>query len=97
MKQFSIVKVGYTSGIYGCSGEYFNCIFTDKKGLQNFTFSGMYGADERVQAEMREKGYKQVWLKSDYGKMKTSGQDKMLPIFMGEYQAIEYIKNGFKE
>lgn len=98
MKQYAVIKVGYTAGVYGCSGEYFNCIFFDENGLQNFCFSGMYGADGRVKEEMNNKGYEQKYLISDFGKMTTRGNDRIAKgRFMSEHKAVEYIKNGFKK
>jgi len=70
-KQFTILKVGYTHGIYGCSGEYFNCIYTTKNGLSSFPFNGMYGAEERVAGTLRSRGFEEKYTPTDYGKMKA--------------------------
>ena len=89
-KQFTILKVGYTAGIYGCSGEYFTCIYTGNAGMGSFSFSGMYGADERVSGEMKARGYKNIYCQSDYGKMKS--RDIPRNRFMGEGEAVEFAK-----
>lgn len=92
MKQFTIIKVGYTAGVYGNTGEYFNCIFFDKKGMDNFFFMGQYGAEDRISAQMQKLGYEYNHSGSRYGKL-TRDDTK---IFMSEYTALEYIKQGFK-
>ena len=71
MKDFTIIKIGYTAGIYGCSNEYFTVIIHDADGENHysFTFYGMYGAEERVARVLREKGYKEFYTVSIYGRM----------------------------
>lgn len=69
MKYFGITKTGYTAGVYGCSGEYFTCIYTTDKGLKSFKFNGMYGAEERVSKMMKDRGFQDSYIQSDYGKM----------------------------
>lgn len=90
MKQFITLKVGYTVGIYGCSGEYFNTIIIDKDKISQITYRGMYGADERINRALNEKGYKQVYLNTDYGKMTKKD---ISPIFVSENEALETINN----
>jgi hypothetical protein len=91
MKLFTTIKIGYSKGIYGCSGEYFITVFTYKKGLRSFKFKGLYGAEERVNAVMQKKGYKDFYNGVAYGKL--SGEDKNF--FWTENQAIDFINNGF--
>ena len=84
-KQFTILKVGYTAGIYGCSGEYFNLILPDK----NIYFSGMYGADDRVCRMFKDAGWIEHYISSNFGRMtlkETRGR------FLSESQAIDEIK-----
>jgi len=47
MKKFINLKVGYTSGIYGCSGEYFTLIVINGEDIQGFNYEGMYGVEGR--------------------------------------------------
>lgn len=89
MKQFTILKVGYTKGIYGCSGEYFTCIYNNSKGLNSFNFYGMYGAEERISRAMKDKGYEEKYTPTDYGQMK---QREVLKLFKSEYQMLEELK-----
>ena len=94
MKQFTTIKIGYTSGIYGCSNEYFNTIIVNEKGISNFCHYGMHGSEDRVNTALKEAGYEEKYCPSDYGKMTTSGSSKIMKnLFMDEYRAIEYIKN----
>lgn len=69
MKFATIIKTGYTVGIYGNSGEYFTCIFTSNKRLMGFKFHGQYGVEERVSQWMQDKGYTMHYTQADYGKM----------------------------
>ena len=93
MKQFTNIKIGYTSGIYGCSNELFVCIYFNKKGMGSFCFKGMYGAEERVSRLMQDKGYKEVYTPSDYGKMRRKEADRA--IFL--YDKSDLLKKRIKE
>ena len=93
-KWYTIIKIGYTKGIYGCSGEYFTLIYTDKKeGLKSQSFYGMYGAEERVSAIMKEKGYNEKYTQSFYGKMVRSDLTKNC---ISEHDIIKYTVNLLK-
>ena len=89
-KQFTIIKVGYTKGTFGCSNEYFTCIYTDKEGLNAIHFKGLYGTDDRVSRHMEKQGYKINYVQSHYGKMIVKENERF---FMGELETIEHIKN----
>ena len=94
MKQFTTIKIGYSVGVYGCSGEYFTTIYMNGGKHGSFSFEGMYGADSRINREMEAKGYKQFYTPSFYGKMTKADRTKYI---QPEYSAIEYIKGGFKK
>jgi len=94
MKQFTTIKIGYSVGVYGCTGEYFTTIYRNGGKTGSFSFGGMYGAKERINREMEKKGYKIYYVPSFYGKMTRKDRTKYI---MSEYSAIKYIKNGFKE
>jgi hypothetical protein len=72
MKTCTIVKIGYTAGIYGCSDEYFSCFYTKKGEIKSFIFSGMYGVEDRVSHAMQAKGYKVTYCVQMYGKLTRS-------------------------
>jgi hypothetical protein len=91
MKLFTTIKVGYSSGVFGCTGEYFITVFTHKKGLSSFKFKGLYGAEDRVNAVMKQKGYKDFYNGVSYGKL--TGDDKKF--YWSETQAIKFINSGF--
>lgn len=67
-KTFSIIKIGYTTGIYGCSGEYFALILPKDV----YYFEGMYGTDERVARHLKDNGYMDRYIQSVYGKLTRS-------------------------
>ena len=95
MKQYTTIKTGYTAGVYGCSGEYFTTIYTNGSKHGSFRFEGMYGTEERINRVMEDKGYKGFYSGASYGRMTRSDIPKQA--YMGEYEAIEYIKNGFHD
>ncbi len=94
MKQFTTLKVGYTSGIYGCSNEFFTTIYIDTENIDDkrifkfFSFYGMYGAEERVARALKDKGYEEQYIPTDYGKMKTR---EVWKGFISEQQAIKLV------
>ena len=84
-KTFSIMKVGYTAGVYGCSGEYFTLILPNDQ----INFSGMYGAEERICRTLKDAGWVEHYISSSFGRMtlkETRGR------FLSETQAIEKVK-----
>ncbi len=95
MKLFTTIKIGYSAGVYGCSGEYFTTIYTNGSHAESFHFSGMYGAEERVNSTMRDKGYKECYTPSFFGRVTRS--DIPSKAFMSEQTAIKYIKRGFRK
>lgn len=93
-KYFGIIKTGYSAGIYGCSNEYFVCIYTDKDRLNSFAFKGMYGVENRIEEAMKNKGYIYSYIPTQFGQIK--GSDKNWCGFLYENKAIEYINKNFK-
>lgn len=94
MKQFTMPKVGYTSGAYGCTGEYFTLILINGKQTRNFTFHGLYGAEERVRSALIGKGWRFFHTSSPFGKLVRSDVNR--PYILNEYEMVELIKNNFK-
>ena len=92
MKTFTTLKVGYTVGIYGCSNEYFNTIIINGAKVFNILHKGMYGSDDRINRLLKDKGFNEVYLCNDFGKMTAKEVNKM---FKTEYEAIEMINNNF--
>lgn len=87
-KIFTNSKVGYSCGIYGCSGEYFKIeIFEDEK-VHSYFYTGMYGTEDRVANVLKDAGFREIYTGSRYGQLK--GDDKKN--FNGEQQVIELIK-----
>lgn len=74
MKHFIIIKTGYSSGVYGCTAEYFTLIIYDPSHswvLVPYYFYGMYGAEHRVAEYLHQaglKGYSGSY-SADYGKV----------------------------
>jgi hypothetical protein len=86
MNYFGIIKVGYTAGIYGNSGEQFVAIYTSKDGLKSYSFEGQYGAESRVAEIFKKAGFKESYISSGgFGKMLR----KDAKFFKSEYTAIQ--------
>jgi hypothetical protein len=83
---FTCVKVGYTAGMYGCSGEYFLLITSAGNSI---SFSGMYGVEDRVASVLKDRGYKEIYTPSDFGRMTLKDVRKR---FKSEYEAVEIVK-----
>ena len=92
MKQYTTIKVGYSVGVYGCSGEYFVTLYSDKKGNHSIHHEGLYGSEERINAVLETAGYKKYYTPSRFGKL--TGEDKKG--FLSEYSAVNELKKIFK-
>jgi len=108
-KTFTIIKTWYSAGVYGCSNEFFTCIYTfiekvqgndyngwkdfERLNFNNFNFKGMYWAEERIREAMKSKGYFYTYTWGNFWKLPASEAKHS----KGEYEAINYIKNNFKE
>lgn len=92
MKTFITLKVGYTCGIYGCSNEFFNTIYVEGETIHSVQYYGMYGAEERINATLKEKGFTQFYVPSDFGKMTR----KDAKGFVSEAQAIKQIETALE-
>ena len=57
MKKYTTIKTGYSSGVYGCSGEYFTTIVINGDKTDFFHHKGLYGSEERVNQALKDKGY----------------------------------------
>ena len=92
MKTYTIIKVGYSSGVYGCSGEYFQAIIIKDDEMLGICFVGMYGVESRISGALKKKGYIEKYIKSGgYGKI--TGEMKKYAI--SENEAIEEIEKKF--
>lgn len=70
MKKFTYNKIGYTSGVYGCSNEYFLFTIITSKNINQIVVSGMYGVEDRIKSELEKLGFEMKWcISSPYGKM----------------------------
>jgi hypothetical protein len=94
MKYFTIQKIGYTAGIYGCSGEYFSLIITDgatkDKYIRQYFFSGMYGPEERIAGILKQAGYEDKHIQSIYGKL--TRKDIPSKLVFSEYELAHILK-----
>jgi len=98
MKYFTIQKIGYTAGIYGCSGEYFSLVITNTeadtdKWITQHIFYGMYGAEQRIAGIMKEAGYIDKYIHSIYGKL--TKKDIPQKLVESEYTLARILKEGY--
>jgi len=92
MKLFINQKIGYTVGVYGCSGEQFQLIVIDtsyETPAECVIYNGLYGHEHRISEAMKKKGFTQLYigLGNMYGKLKK--QD--VKPAMNETEVLEYI------
>ena len=95
MKNFTMRKIGYTAGVYGCTGEYFAVQVNEGEGVKSFVFHGLYGADYRVAGELKAQGYAEKYVPSVYGKLTRNDIPKKA--VYDEHSAIELLKGEFKD
>lgn len=90
-KWFTIIKVGYTVGIYGCSGEYFTVIVnpSSNKWVEGVDFYGMYGSEDRVAHVLKDAGYEEKYSRSNFGRMTLKD---VRGRFLSETEAITKLK-----
>lgn len=86
MKVFTIIKTGYTSGITGCTGEYFTLIAINGKSHSTIKFNGLYGAEDRLRKEFEKYGYYFFYTNGEYGKLNS--REIHRPTNYSEYQLI---------
>jgi len=70
MKTFSIVKIGYTAGIYGCSGEYFKLYITNGDKYKSYIFEGIYTNGQYIEPFLKELGYSEQYQSQPYSQLK---------------------------
>ena len=99
MKYATIIKTGYSAGIYGNSGEYFTCIFTGKNGMSYFKFESQYGGEQRIAHLLEERGYKVDYSAGNYGKIAKKDIHKVGTYneYVVEKNIDELLKHGYIE
>lgn len=90
LMNFINTKIGYSSGTYGCTGEYF--LLHAYRGDElsehlSIRYVGMYGVEERVAEPLKKAGFGEVWVGTSLGKL--TGQDKRG--FVSEAEAIKKV------
>ena len=91
MKIFITMKVGYSwSKMYGKTNEYFTTIIINENVITSISYKGMYGAEERVGRALKDKGYDEKYIPSDYGLMKSREAWKG---FIYESEAVKEAEN----
>ena len=93
MKAYTNIKVGYSAGVYGCTGEYFSLLIIHSNGeYDTVHYHGLYGSEYRVVEPLKAKGYKPLYLQSNYGRL--TGEDKKP--FIHETTALNKVKEFMK-
>lgn len=85
-------KFGYTAGVYGCTGEYFNLFMFDGDDTKQYWFQGMYGADDRVRHALEAKGWRYVYSNIPYGQLKRKDLNRHI---VNEYEMLDIIAKDF--
>ncbi len=91
MKTFINTKIGYSAGVYGCSGEYFKLVTCGDKPLI-LHYKGMYGVEDRVANVLKDAGFNEIYVGNRYGQLK--GEERKG--FLSEMEAIKEVGNWLK-
>ena len=86
---FTTIKIGYSTGVYGCTGEYFVTIIIKDGEMFQVHHNGLYGSAERINMMLKDAGYTEKYIRSFFGKM-TRDDYRGIP---SEYDAIEEVKS----
>jgi hypothetical protein len=98
MKRYTTLKVGYTAGVYGCSGEYFTTIILkDDEKPHIMNHYGMYGSESRVTEPLKQAGYIEFYTPSDFGKMTMKDIRSRKNFWSSEYAAIDEIQKALAD
>lgn len=89
MKQFTTLKVGHSHEIYGCSAEYFTTIIVNGDKMVGISHYGMCGSEERINRTLKDLGYFEKYIPSDFGSIKSRQAWKG---FLSEKEAISEIE-----
>lgn len=90
IKTFSVRKIGYRAGVYGCIAEYFIAdLFENGEVKKSYNFYGLYGAESRIADAIKEKGYKHIHVANFYGKVQLD----TVRFFQSEYSTIGLIND----
>ncbi len=94
MKTYINVKIGYTAGVYGNTGEQFLLVVADNRGQKAFYYDGQYGVEHRVTEALEDRGYKGTWIPSMFGKLTRKEVNKSF--VLSENEAIEAVSEYVK-
>ena len=88
-KQFITLQMGYSwSKMYGKTNDYFTTIIFTGDDVTSISHRGLYGSDDRINNALKDKGYKEIYISSDYGLITRS---KAWKGFISEHEALQII------
>ncbi len=76
IKEFSIFKIGYTAGIYGCSGEFYKVLITYENidlGIKKDLFyiiDAIYTNGQYIRQVLKDNGYTEKYISIPYTQLK---------------------------
>jgi hypothetical protein len=76
IKEFSIFKVGYTAGVYGCSGEYYKVLVTyenfelDYKVELDYNIQAIYTNGQYIRQVLKDNGFSEKYISIPYTQLK---------------------------
>jgi len=99
IKEISIFKVGYTAGVYGCSGEYYKVIVTyenidlDFKKEKDYLIQAMYTNGQSIRKLLKNSEFNEKYISVPYGKL--TKKDLKSWTILNENDVIEDLKKEF--
>lgn len=83
-------KIGYTTGVYGCSGEIFALTVINGEAIDQITYNGMYGHEYRVVEALKVAGYSEAYWNLPYGKLTRKD---LIPKPKTEKEAVSWVSD----
>ena len=71
---FTVIKTGYSAGVYGCSNEYFTVIVIKgrkEEGIKTSSYhiKGLYGEEDRIKELLEKEGFTFFYSNGVYGRV----------------------------
>jgi len=91
MKKYTIFKIGYSAGVYGCNAEYFKVLVFKDKLVLDYVIQAIYTQGQDIKGYLNELGYEAFYTSIPYTQLKRS--DIKDWTILKENEVIENLKN----
>jgi hypothetical protein len=91
MRKYTIFKIGYSAGAYGCNAEYFKVLVFKDNLVLDYVIQAIYTHGQDIYGYLNELGYEAFFTSIPYTQLKR-GDIKHWKI-LRENEVIEDLKN----